>query len=55
MGYMSVKTMVDHLDGKTGRKGASTPAFSLATIENMDTEDMKELLMPDLKKWLKEE
>ena len=52
MGYLGVKTMVAHLKGQTVEKRTDT-GVQLATRENMDTPEMKELLQPDLKKWLK--
>ncbi len=53
MGYLGVKTMVAHLDGKPVEKRIDTGVY-LVTKENMDTPEMKELLSPDLGKWLKE-
>jgi ribose transport system substrate-binding protein len=53
MGYLGVKTLVDHLQGKQVDKRVDT-GVTLATPENMDTPEIKELLSPDLKKWLKE-
>ncbi len=45
MGYMAVKTMVEHLDGKEVEKVITTGEY-LATPENMDEPRMKELLAP---------
>lgn len=52
MGYLGVKTMVDHLKGKTVEKRIDTGA-TVVTRENMDQPEIKELLEPDLDKWLK--
>jgi ribose transport system substrate-binding protein len=51
MGYMGVKTLVAHLQGQKVEKRVDT-GVGLATPENMDSPEMKELLSPDLKKWL---
>jgi len=51
MGYLGVKTMVDSLNGKKAEKRIDT-GCTVATPENMDTPEMKELLSPDLKQWL---
>jgi ribose transport system substrate-binding protein len=53
MGYLGVKTMVDHLQGKTVEKRIST-GENLATPENMSEPKMQELLKPDFAKWLRE-
>jgi ribose transport system substrate-binding protein len=53
MGYLAVKAMVDHLQGKPVEKRVDTGA-TLITRENMNEPRMKELLAPDYKKWLKE-
>lgn len=45
MGYMAVKTMVEHLDGKEVQKVITTGEY-LATKENMDEPEMKKLLDP---------
>ncbi|HXB56850.1 MAG TPA: substrate-binding domain-containing protein [Vicinamibacteria bacterium] len=52
MGYLGVKTMVAHLRGQTVEKRIDT-GVHLATREVMDQPEMKELLSPDLSKWLK--
>jgi len=46
MGYLAVKTMVDHLDGKAVPKRIDTGTY-LATPENMNTERMQQLLNPE--------
>lgn len=52
MGYLGVKTMVAHLRGQSVEKRIDT-GVHLATREVMDQPDMRELLSPDLSKWLK--
>jgi len=52
MGYLGVKTMVAHLRGESVEKRIDT-GVHLATREVMDQPDMRELLSPDLSKWLK--
>ncbi len=53
MGYLGVKTMVEHLQGRSVEKRIST-GETLVTPQNMDEPDMQALLMPDFKKWLGE-
>jgi ribose transport system substrate-binding protein len=53
MGYLAVKTMHEHLQGKPVEKRVDTGA-TLITRENMNQPAMKELLSPDYKKWLRE-
>ena len=53
MGYTAVKTLVDHIQGKTIEKRIDTGA-KLLKKDNMEQPAMKELLHPDLKKWLGE-
>jgi ribose transport system substrate-binding protein len=52
MGYLGVKTMVAHLRGEKVERRVDTGVV-LVTAENMNAPDMKELLSPDLDKWLK--
>jgi ribose transport system substrate-binding protein len=52
MGYLSVKTIVRHLKGETVEKRIDTGAKVVAR-DQMDQPEMKELLSPDLSKWLK--
>jgi ribose transport system substrate-binding protein len=52
MGYLGVKTMVDHLQGRPVEKRVDT-GVHVITKENMNEPEMKELLQPDLSKWLK--
>ncbi|MCX7016366.1 MAG: substrate-binding domain-containing protein [Candidatus Sumerlaeota bacterium] len=53
MGYLGVKTMVDHLEGRPVEKRVDTGVV-VVTPENLDTPEIKELISPDLKKWLNE-
>lgn len=53
MGYLGVKTMVAHLQGEKVEKLTDTGS-DVATLENMDDPRMKDLLEPDVKKWLNE-
>jgi len=52
MGYLGVKTVVDSINGKPVENRIDT-GVQLVTKENMDEPDVKELLQPDLDKWLK--
>jgi ribose transport system substrate-binding protein len=52
IGYMGVKAMVDHLDGKKVEARIDTGA-TLVTKANMDKSEVKDLLEPKLDKWLK--
>ena len=51
MGYLGVKTMVDHLLGRPVEKRIDTGA-ALVTPENMDEPQNRQLLAPDLSAWL---
>ncbi|KPK36763.1 MAG: sugar ABC transporter substrate-binding protein [Phycisphaerae bacterium SG8_4] len=53
MGYLGVKTLVAHLQGKEVEKRIDTGS-AVATGENMNEPKMKNLLEPDFKKWLNE-
>ncbi len=53
MGYLAVKTMADHLRGKKVEKRIDTGA-QLVTKENLEDPKVKEVIQPDLKKWLGE-
>ena len=53
MGYLAVKTMVSHLRGQKVEERIDTGA-RLVTRDNMNEPEVKELLTPDLKKWLGE-
>ena len=52
MGYLGVKTMVDHLKGSPVEKRIDTGA-QLITRDRMHDPVVKELLHPDLSRWLK--
>ena len=51
MGYLGVKTMVQHLRGEKVEKRVDTGCM-VVTPENMNEPEMKELLLPDLSRWL---
>ena len=51
IGYLAVKTMVQHLRGEKVQERIDTGA-RLVTKENMNDPATKELLSPDLEKWL---
>ncbi|MCA9735100.1 MAG: substrate-binding domain-containing protein [Deferribacteres bacterium] len=51
MGYLGVKTAVDHLQGKPVEKRIDTGVVFVVK-EDMDKPEMHELLYPDLEKWL---
>lgn len=53
MGYLAVKTMVDHLHGKPIEKRIDTGA-RIVTKENLNDPAVKEVMHPDLKTWLGE-
>jgi ribose transport system substrate-binding protein len=53
MGYLGVKTMVMHLRGQEVPKRIDT-GVTVVTRDNMDRPEIKELLSPDLTKWLNE-
>jgi ribose transport system substrate-binding protein len=52
MGYLGVRTMVDHLLGKTVEKKIDTGVM-LVTKENLETPEVKTLLHPPLDQYLK--
>jgi ribose transport system substrate-binding protein len=52
MGYLGVKTMVEHLQGRPVEKRIDTGA-QLITRDKMSDPAVKELLQPDLSRWLK--
>jgi ribose transport system substrate-binding protein len=52
MGYLGVKTLVDHIKGVKVERRIDT-GVRIVTRDTMDTPEMKELMQPDLKKWLK--
>ena len=53
MGYLGVKTMVQHLRGEKVEKRVDT-GCEVVTAENLDKPEVKELMTPDLSKWLEE-
>ena len=53
MGYLGVKTMVAHIHGESVDKRIDT-GVTLVTRENVDEPAMKDLVDPDLTKWLKQ-
>ncbi len=53
MGYLAVKTIVDHLRGGVVQKRVDTGA-TLVRREEIDDPKINALLFPDYKKWLKE-
>lgn len=54
MGYLGVKTLVAHLRGEKVERRIDTGS-TVATPENMNDPQIRKLLEPDFKKWLKEE
>jgi len=52
IGYLGVKTMVEHLKGQKVEKRVDTGA-TVITRDNMDLPGNKRLLQPDLDRWLK--
>ena len=52
MGYLGVKTLVAHIKGDKVERRIDT-GVRLVTPADMDAPDVKELLQPDLSKWLK--
>lgn len=53
MGYLGVKTIVAHIHGEKVDKRIDT-GVTLVTRENLEQPAMKDLLEPDLTKWLKQ-
>lgn len=51
MGYIGVKTVVSHLRGEKVEKRIDT-GVTLVTPENIDRPEMKDLIQPDLTRWL---
>jgi ribose transport system substrate-binding protein len=52
MGYLGVKTMVDHLNG-VKVDGRIDTGVALVTRENMDRPEYRDVIAPDLDKWLR--
>ncbi|HUG52737.1 MAG TPA: substrate-binding domain-containing protein [Vicinamibacteria bacterium] len=53
MGYQGVKTIVAHIKGQPVEKRIDT-GVQVATRENMDQPELKDVLHPDLSQWLKQ-
>ena len=53
MGYEAVKAMADKLQGRPVPKRIDT-GVEVITTQNLDDPQIKELLTPDLKRWLGE-
>lgn len=53
MGYLGVKNMLDHLQGKTVARRIDT-GVTLITAEDLNRAEIKELIDPDLEYWLKQ-
>jgi ribose transport system substrate-binding protein len=53
MGYLAVKTMSQHLKGEKIEPRLDTGA-TFVTKQNLEQPEIRELVAPDLKKWLKE-
>ncbi|MFH2002912.1 MAG: substrate-binding domain-containing protein [Planctomycetota bacterium] len=51
MGYLGVKTLVAHLNGEAVEKRIDTGVV-LATPDNMNETEIKNLLQPDISRWL---
>jgi ribose transport system substrate-binding protein len=51
MGELGVRTLVAHLDGEAVEPRIDT-GVTIATRENMDEQEIRELLSPDLDRWL---
>ncbi|PYQ40567.1 MAG: sugar ABC transporter substrate-binding protein [Acidobacteria bacterium] len=52
MGYLGLKTLVAHIKGQPVEKRIDT-GVRVATKENMDSPEMKDVLHPDLTQWLR--
>ncbi|MCR4396669.1 MAG: sugar ABC transporter substrate-binding protein, partial [Candidatus Saccharicenans sp.] len=52
MGYLSVKVLVDHLQGRAVDRRIDT-GVSLATPENMNQPEIRNLLEPDFAKYVR--
>jgi ribose transport system substrate-binding protein len=53
MGYLAITTLVSHIKGQNVERRIDTGA-KLVTRDMMDAPEIKELLKPDLSKWLKQ-
>jgi len=52
IGYLGVKTLVQHIQGEKVPRRIDTGS-TLVTRENLNQPKIRELLKPDLSKWLK--
>jgi len=52
MGYLAIKTMVDHLQGKPVERRVDT-GVAMITPDNLDSPESKELLNPPVNEYLK--
>jgi ribose transport system substrate-binding protein len=53
MGYLGVKTIASHIRGEQVDKRIDT-GITLVTRENLNEPAVKDLVQPDLTKWLKQ-
>ena len=53
MGYLGVKTLVSHIRGETVERRIDT-GVQLVTPDRMDSAEVRELLQPDLSRWLRQ-
>ncbi len=53
MGYLGVKTLVQHLRGEQVEKRIDT-GVAFVTLENLNSPEMREVIKPDLKQWLEQ-
>jgi ribose transport system substrate-binding protein len=53
MGYLGVKTLVSHIRGEKVERRIDT-GVQLVTPDRMESAEVKELLQPDLSKWLRQ-
>jgi ribose transport system substrate-binding protein len=51
MGYLAVKSMVDHLQGRAVTRRIDTGS-TLVSRDNLDSPEIRALVSPDLKTWL---
>jgi ribose transport system substrate-binding protein len=54
MGYLGVKTLVSHIKGETVERRIDT-GVRVVSRSDMETPEVKELLKPDLDRWLKKQ
>ena len=53
MGYLAIRTLISHIKGEPVEKRIDT-GVHLATQQNMEEPSMRELLAPDIARWLKQ-